>query len=261
MNRSHEPLFDPRLADWLEDDPHAAPDGALEVVLAAFPSIKQRRASRMPWRVPLMNAPLRLGLAAAALVIAAAGGLYLLAPGQRPAVPGASPTSSPAASPTAPITPSPTADATPAGPQMSTFTSPVHGYTIEHPAAYRALPATEAWPPSGFVGNEEPWVDRFVASPTGGVAFVGIASQPLPAGMSAEDWLAGYEASVATRGCPVPLGSWSDSTVGDSPGRRAEFACQELDALEVAWVFGDRGFVATGQPAVIDLMLPTIAYE
>ena len=62
MTRSDEPLFEPRIADWLEDDPHAAPDQALDVVLAAFPSIKQRRAWRVPWRVPGMTTPLRLGL-------------------------------------------------------------------------------------------------------------------------------------------------------------------------------------------------------
>ena len=34
MNRSGPSLFDPRVAAWLEDDPHRAPDRALEVQLA-----------------------------------------------------------------------------------------------------------------------------------------------------------------------------------------------------------------------------------
>ena len=81
MNRSDEPLhFDARIASWLEDDPHTAPDQALEVVLAAFPSIKQRHAARVPWRAPRMTKALRVGLGVAA-VIAAVGGLYVVGPG------------------------------------------------------------------------------------------------------------------------------------------------------------------------------------
>ena len=38
MNRSDEPLFDPQIADWLEDDPYEAPQQALE-----------RRARRLPF--------------------------------------------------------------------------------------------------------------------------------------------------------------------------------------------------------------------
>ena len=47
MTRFDDPLFDPRLAEWLEEDPNAAPDQALDVVLASFPSINQRRAVRV----------------------------------------------------------------------------------------------------------------------------------------------------------------------------------------------------------------------
>ena len=61
MNRSDETLFDPRIADWLEDDPHTAPDQALDVVLAAFPSINQRRAWRVPWRFPEMSSAIQAG--------------------------------------------------------------------------------------------------------------------------------------------------------------------------------------------------------
>lgn len=208
MNRSNEPLFDPRLADWLEDDPHAAPDGTLEVVFAAFPSIKQRRASRMPWRVPLMSAPLRLGIAATAVVIAASGGLYLIAPGPGPAVPGASPTQTPATSPTAPVTPSPTAGATQAGPQMSTaspdpldtsrwsdFTSARYGFTIGLPADWRIdNAASKPW----VFGKDQahpssPALDTFVSS-EGEVAVSVWAVRMEP-------------------GQPMPVLTWQDQTL------------------------------------------------
>jgi Tol biopolymer transport system component len=98
MNRSSETLFDPRIADWLEDDPYAAPQQALDVVLAAFPSITQRRAARVPWRFPDMSSPLKLAFAAAAVAVLV-GGVLLFGP-LRPASNVAAPaTASPLASP------------------------------------------------------------------------------------------------------------------------------------------------------------------
>jgi hypothetical protein len=82
MTHIDETLFDPRVADWLEDDPRRAPDEALDVILAAFPSIKQRRASRVPWRTPVMSSTMRLGLAGAAVVAVAGGAVFLI--GLRP---------------------------------------------------------------------------------------------------------------------------------------------------------------------------------
>src|SRR6185503_20187866 len=79
MNRSDPSLFDPRIADWLEDDPHAAPDQALDVVLAAFPSIKQRRAARVPWRFLDMSSPLKLAFGAMAIAVVV-GGVFFLGP-------------------------------------------------------------------------------------------------------------------------------------------------------------------------------------
>jgi hypothetical protein len=95
MTRSDEPLFDPRIADWLEDDPHAAPDQALDVVLAAFPSIKQRRALRVPWRSNTMSLPLRLAAATFIAAVLVGGGIYLLGP--RAIGPGADASPSPVA--------------------------------------------------------------------------------------------------------------------------------------------------------------------
>lgn len=104
MNRSDETLFDPRIADWLEDDPHAAPGQALEVVLAAFPSIKQRRTWRVPWRFPDMSS-LSKFVALAAAVILVVLGVYLLGPRLGNAIGGPPPTASPSPSPTAMQTP------------------------------------------------------------------------------------------------------------------------------------------------------------
>src|SRR5215218_6706502 len=75
MNRVPNPTFDERIADWLEGDPSMAPNEVLGTVLAAVPSIEQRRASRVPRRYHVMNRYL-LPLAAALIVVI--GAAYLL---------------------------------------------------------------------------------------------------------------------------------------------------------------------------------------
>ena len=76
MNRSIDPTFDQRIADWLEDDPTTAPREVLATVIAAYPSIPQRRAWRMPWRFPTMNR-IAIPLGAALVVVI---GAVLIAP-------------------------------------------------------------------------------------------------------------------------------------------------------------------------------------
>ena len=140
MTRSIDPLFDPRLADWLEEDPSTAPEQALEIVLASFPSIKQRRAVRVPWRTRDMTSTLPLGLAAAVVFAATLGGIYFLGSRSTSSVagpetpsPSVAPSESPAAARTTP-------------PNWTTFTSPQYGYTVDHPTAFQVTPATEEWP-------------------------------------------------------------------------------------------------------------------
>jgi hypothetical protein len=99
MNRSDETLFDPRISDWLAHDPYAAPDQALDVVVAAFPSIKQRRASRAPRRFSSMHFALRAGAVVAVVAVAALGGIYILGPIGQPGGPAASATPQPESSP------------------------------------------------------------------------------------------------------------------------------------------------------------------
>jgi Tol biopolymer transport system component len=106
MNRPDETLFDSRIADWLEDDPHTAPDQALDIVLAAFPSIKQRRAARVPWRFLDMSSPLKVAFAAAAIAVVV-GGVLLFGQWKPASNVAAPPTPSPSASAVTP-TSSPT---------------------------------------------------------------------------------------------------------------------------------------------------------
>jgi len=77
MNRSTEPDFDQRIADWLEDGPDLAPREALDIVLAAVPSISQRRTLRAPRRLSTMTLPIRLATAAVIGVLVVGGVLLL----------------------------------------------------------------------------------------------------------------------------------------------------------------------------------------
>ena len=85
MNRPFEPGFDQRIADWLEDDPSRAPRQVLDTVLAAYPSIPQRRASRAPWRYIRMDRLAGLGVAAVAAIVAIVLGAAILAKPSEPA--------------------------------------------------------------------------------------------------------------------------------------------------------------------------------
>jgi dipeptidyl aminopeptidase/acylaminoacyl peptidase len=111
MTRHPDPLFDQRLADWLEEDPDHAPRETVATVLAAFPSIPQRRALRAPWRSPRMNRFALAGVAIAAVAVIAVGGLMLLPRGGTDigAPPVATPSPVPTTIPTATPAPTPVA--------------------------------------------------------------------------------------------------------------------------------------------------------
>jgi hypothetical protein len=248
MTRSIDPLFDPRLADWLEEDESTAPEQALEIVLASFPSIKQRRAVRVPWRYP-MSSTLRLGLAAAVVVAAALGGIYFL--GSRSNAPVAS---SPSPSPSLAPSESPAAGQ-PGAPNTTSFTSPLYGYTIDYPSPYSAVPATEEWTGEGQLNPEAPYADRFYAPNSTG--FVLIAAQTRPDGMTDQDFATRYMEQAADRQCAVPLDAWSTAIVGGVAAQRAEFECGGSAGVEMIWLIGDTGYAISGDAPVVDMMAET----
>ena len=84
MNRSTEADFDQRIADWLEEDPAGHRPRRSTTVLAAFPSIPQRRAIRVPWRFPRMTMPVRLAAAAVIGALVLGARLLFIGGGSRP---------------------------------------------------------------------------------------------------------------------------------------------------------------------------------
>jgi hypothetical protein len=114
MTRPTDPLFDQRIADWLEGDPVHAPDQVLEIVLAALPSIPRRRASGVPWRFIAMPISVRwpVAAAAAAVVLVVGVAMYVNRPNQ-PAIGGPSTMPGVSASPSASL-PGPSTSVVPA---------------------------------------------------------------------------------------------------------------------------------------------------
>jgi hypothetical protein len=97
MKRPPDPTFDQRVADWLEEDPSRAPDEVLGAILAAFPSIGQRRVKRMRWRSPSMD---RFAAAAAVAIVVVLGAVVLIP--QWTTSPSGPPPPSPSTAPSSP---------------------------------------------------------------------------------------------------------------------------------------------------------------
>ena len=262
MIRSDESLFDPRIADWLEDDPHAAPDLALDIVLAALPSIKQRRAGRVPRRfLEVFN--MRTGLVAAATVIAISiGGLYMLGP--RPTGPGAS-----ISSPTAPTVPSvrPTVAPSPTGAPFP-FTSPRYRYAVTVPAGWAVTAATLPWPEGATLTAA--YADAFKGPPDAGSDFddVLVASQFVPDGMEPADWLLRHaqQQAASARDCKPEVDAWTDAEVAaEADGgllriRRVDLECQGIRLSDIAFVVENRGYAMSGNGVAIARFLNTFEH-
>jgi hypothetical protein len=153
MTTHSDPSFDQRIADWLERDPDTAPDAVLDTVLAAVPSIPQRRRGlgQAPgaggWRTTPMTSTLKLALGAAAAIAVVVAGLYVLQPGTSPGVGGSSPT----------VTPSPGPSPTPA---WQSYSSDRFAYSIDFPGGWEVTPATADWPDGGWPNPTSRAVDR-----------------------------------------------------------------------------------------------------
>jgi hypothetical protein len=217
--------FEDHLTDWLEDGPTDAPDRVLETILAALPSIPQRRVAwRVPWRFQPLNGFARWVAGAAALIIAV-GGLVMLNQSPSASVGGPSPTSPPHS-----VAPSPSA--TSAAIDTSgwiSFTSRRHGETLRYPAGWTATAASEPW--TAGLDLTDPMQDAF-SLPTNGDEGFSVVSQRLPSGETGLAWLTGYELQGATYYAGVKQ-CWP------APADMEH----TIVAGEPAWVHGGCGFI------------------
>lgn len=245
MNRPPDPLFDRRVADWLETDPNDAPRQALDTVLAAFPSIPQRR--RAPWRYPIMTNPLRLA-AAAFVGVLVVGALYFGLP-RITGIGGPGPTQAPSRSLSP--GPSPTTSPVTAGPSptpldpttWTSYASARHGYSIKHPGDWTTTPATAPWTYADISTDDAAVFDHLEAASSPGFEIVGTSTK-IPPGMSEDDWLAAYRQPVVDAygaGCFPPRAQWTAVVVGGHPGGLYE-GCLYVESMTF---LGGRAYVFT----------------
>ena len=199
-----DPAFDPRIADWLEADPDRAPREVLDTVLAAMPSIAQRRTVRAPWRLSNMNRFALMGAAAAIVVAVGLGGLVLTTRGPNTGHVVATPS---------PIAPSPSGGL----PALTKrLTSGKHGYVIRYPDGWHPTLAGGTWLPGTQTLWGDPALDVIQTSDARLVA----SSQPLGAGQSPDAWYQAYCAGdgAITDACRAYATTWRQIQVGSGTG-------------------------------------------
>jgi hypothetical protein len=138
---------------WLDEEVTVIPDRVLDAVLDQVPATRQRRASGLAWRFPIVNSSaFRFGLAAAAVVLLAFIG-YQLLPGLGLGDPQATPT--PTAAPTAAVTSSPTPEATPvAFPPRGELAIGRHSMTLA------GVRLSMDFPSAGWISNGQWGIDK-----------------------------------------------------------------------------------------------------
>lgn len=223
MNDQDHTTFDARIADWLEGDINEAPAQALQVVLAAFPSIGQRRRLASPrWRMPFRSPVVAMAVAAVLVVGLIAGALRLFTPDRGIGGPSPSPSD-------------PTSSASAIA--WAPFHSTRFAYSIEYPADWTVAPATEDWPVRGFPYPDSPSVDRFGPTRTS-TTWVFASSVALAPGQVAAERIAELDGDNALA---CQLSPEHQIAVGGLTAREQDFFCFARDyGIEVIATAGGR---------------------
>jgi hypothetical protein len=250
MSASRDP--DQILHAWLEEGPTVLPAPTVRAIEVATRATAQRRpALRPPWRTELMPFPSKLLGVAAVLAIVFIGGALLLRPStDQPSVggqPSASAISS--APPSAATSPMPS-------PTLTSFTSPLYGYSIEHPDTWVPAAASEPWRSGPAPKPFEPMVDRFLSAPSGGSVLVWLMAQPVPSGTTDEAWMSDYAQREATadRPCRATPSEWAARTIGGAAGRFVSVMCPTPHGEAVVVIDGV-GYAINGDLVHVETVL------
>lgn len=238
------------IADVYERDaPARAPDWVLTTALETIESTPQRRVLiRVPWRLPEMNTFAKVAIAAVAVLAVGLVGLNLLSP-RNPSGVGGQPTASP--SPSASSSPSASPSSAAAPPLSETFTSTMHGISLDYPGAWSAAPATKPWSGTNELNFESAEADHLYDPALRDHLFMATASDPLD-GKAGEAWVTEFldtpeEGCGTTPKTPVTV----DGATGQICGTLAAFTVADrgyylrlytsddepwlADAYDVAW--------------------------
>ena len=245
------------LAAWLEEGPTQLPETTRRAIAVGLRSTRQnRRVLDVPWRPSSMNQSARLAVAAAAIVLVAGGGLYLLSPGNQGVggLPSASP--SPSGGPSAGPSGSPAASAS-AITDWQTVTSERFGYSVDIPADWGETPATNVLPPDYFPGDPAQYANRWDAPQTHSPSIVIAVRDPEP-GESVAEWLAGTQAVFAADCYGTPP---AEMIVDGEQASRSSGICLTVNATAfVQFVHGGRAYTilvsgAVGDEANVDTIM------
>ena len=166
-------------------------DGQTELADQVYDAVRstiERRRQRVfigPWRLPVMNKLVPIGVGAAAVVGALFVGSRLLG---APSGPGGFPSTEPSASPSPSVAAQSASPSSAEPPLTESFTSASYGITLSYPTGWVARPATEQWM-TGLPDFLSATGDVVYDAVHQGDLWIAVASQPI--GDSApDDWVA-----------------------------------------------------------------------
>lgn len=232
------------------EPPMRAPEWVLQSALSTIETTQQRRGLAALRRYPNMSTYTKL--AAAAVAVLAVGGLALwqLAPQPDTGTPSGPPTTAgvPTAQPTtAPTEPGPTTYVP--GALTQTFTSDVHGVSLNYPEGWAAQAATRPWTEVGTLWSD-PSLDKVHDDASlQDHLFLSVASAPLN-GASLEAWFSGIFGDDCTLTADGTIDG-ADRVLVSTPSTR----CVNDLALASA---GGRGYVFELRASDDDVELRTL---
>lgn len=180
-------------------------DGQTELADQVYDAVRsgiERRRQRVfigPWRTPVMNKLVPIGLGVAAVVgVLFLGSQFIGTPNGGIGGPSGAPTAT--AQPTATLDPTVTpAVPTPTGPSAppltETFTSTQHGISLSYPEGWTAEAATEPWTDGTYslvFDPRTPYIDYLFDPILTDHLFLNMASQPI-GDATPEEWMAAQD--------------------------------------------------------------------
>ncbi|HET9344354.1 MAG TPA: hypothetical protein VFO05_01530 [Candidatus Limnocylindrales bacterium] len=188
------------LEDWLAEGPDRLPDRVITSTVAQLDDIKQRKSSWLPGRDRMYRLILpATGVAAAIVIAAVALTSFFRGPGV-------------------------------GGPPGTPFTSDRHGYTTILSEGWTVEERPGSWPLGTFFdANTDSGVDSYqrLDADQGPRLNLYLASQPIPTGMSFDEWAATHDdANEREHPCFELVATYSGATVAGEPARQQARHCE-----------------------------------
>jgi hypothetical protein len=230
------------LEDWLAEGPDRLPDRVVQSTVAHLDDIKQRKSSWLPGSDRMYRLILPATGVAAALVIAA---VALTSFFRGPSV---------------------------GGPPGTPFTSERHGYTIILPEGWTVEERPGTWLLGDFFdANTDSGVDYFERRDRdqGPRLNLYLASQPIPSGMSFDEWAATHDdANEGEHPCFDLVATYPGVTIDGEPARQQAHHCETffgegddgaLTGIQTLVAYNGRGYAIYLWPTDTGVAMPPLS--